>query len=107
MQQPSHSDSTQRGKILAEPAIRQSKRHRILNLFAQHLGKRYDSRGLHGMFGSSFRSRVSEINLDPASPIRIRNKTLSRDDGETSVYWGEARSTELLFGEVSPERYPD
>jgi hypothetical protein len=74
-----------------EPAIRQSKRVRITNLFAQNLGKRYDSSNLHGMFGSSFRTRVSEINRDPESPIRILNETDSTDEQETSVYWAELR----------------
>jgi hypothetical protein len=79
-----------------------------VNLFAQNLGKRHGSRNLHGMFGSSFRSRVSDINLDPASPIRIFNETVSRDDGETSVYWAEARPAKSLFGELATEaRYPD
>jgi hypothetical protein len=74
-----------------EPAIRQSKRIRITNLFAQNVGKRYDSANLHGMFGSSFRTRVSEINRDPESPIRILNETHSTDEQETSVYWAELR----------------
>jgi hypothetical protein len=91
-----------------EPAIRQSKRQRILHFFAQNLGKRHGSRNLHAIFGSSFRSRVSDINLNSASPIRIFNETVSRDDGETSVYWAEARPAESLFGELAPEaRYPD
>ena len=89
----------------AEPAIRQSKRARIVNLFAQNLGKRYGSNNLHWMFGPAFRSRVSEINLDPDSKIRILNETVSRDDAEPSVYWGEARPVETtLFDLGAPER---
>lgn len=90
-----------------EPAIRQSKRQCIVNLFAQHLGKRYESRNLHGMFGTSFRTRVSDINRDPASPIRIFNETISTDDRETSVYWAEARpmhDAKSLFGDLAPDR---
>jgi hypothetical protein len=100
-----------------EPAVRQSKRERIANLFAQNLGKRYESPTLHGMFGSSFRTRVSEINRDPSSPIRILKETVSLDDGETSVYWAELRKPEFqkpavapesLFDDLRPEpRYPD
>lgn len=95
----------QAGHVRVEPAIRHSKRQRILNLFAQNLGKRYDSRDLHGMFGTAFRSRVSELNLDSECPIRIVNETTSTDEGEMSVYWGEARHPESLFGNLSPERY--
>lgn len=91
-----------------EPTIRQSKRQRILNLFAQNLGKRYESRNLHGMFGTFFRTRVSEINLDPNSPIRIVNETISTNDVEASVYWAELRQANSLFGDLTPEpRYPD
>ncbi len=96
--------------LAPEPAIRQSRRQRITDLFAQHLGKRYESRNLHGMFGTSFRTRVSEINRDPGSPIRILNVTCSLDDVETSVYWAEMRKPDLqsLFGDLTPAaRHPD
>jgi hypothetical protein len=76
---------------MSEPAIRQSKRERITNLFVQNIGKRYESSNLHGMFGTSFRTRVSEINRDPECPIRILNETHSTDEREMSVYWAELR----------------
>jgi hypothetical protein len=100
----SHTRPRQRDRLLSEPTIRQSKRQRILTLLAQNLGKRYESRNLHGIFGTSFRTRVSEINRDPASPIRIANETMSTDEGETSVYWSEPRQAESLFGSLAPER---
>jgi len=90
----------------AEPAVRKSKRERIANLFAQDLGKRHGSRKLHAMFGTSFRTRVSEINRDPDSPIEILNETVSSDDGETSVYWAEARPRSL-FGDLTKWRDPE
>ena len=74
--------------------LRETKRQRITNLFAQNLGKRYDSANLHGWFGTSFRTRVSEINRDPTSPIRILNHTESTDEREASVYWAEIRVPE-------------
>jgi hypothetical protein len=49
---------------------------------------------LHGWFGTSFRTRVSEINRDPTSPIRILNHTESTDEREASVYWAEIRVPE-------------
>ena len=76
---------------MTEPAIRETKRHRITTLFAQNLGKRFDSANLHGIFGTAFRTRVSEINRDPESPIRILNESQSTDERETSVYWAEVR----------------
>lgn len=108
---PSQSqlDTRQAAHARVEPTIRQSKRERILDLFAQHLGKRYGSCDLHGMFGSSFRTRVSEINRDPSLPIKIFNETISADDGEKSIYWSEARpASELLFPEpMRPYRDPE
>ena len=89
------------------PAPRQSKRQRILNFFARNLGKRYGTSYCHGIFGPSFRTRVSEINRDPDTPIRILNETVSADDGEASVYRGEMRLRHAeacsLFGDLAPE----
>jgi len=89
---------------LAEPLVRQSKRERITKLFTENIGKKYDTYNLHGMFGPSFRARVSEINHDPTSPIRILSDTVSTDRQEASVYWGEVQGeTASLFGDLRRE----
>jgi len=60
------------------------------------------------MFGPSFRARVSEINRDPTSPIRILNETVSTNRQEASVYWGEVRGeTASLFGDLRQEHRDD
>lgn len=70
---------------------RASRREQILSFFVQHLGQRFDTSELHARFGPAFRSRVSEITKDPASPITIRNETQRLPDREGSVYWEEPR----------------
>jgi hypothetical protein len=88
-------------------AIRRSKRQLIEGFFAESPGKRYSSANLHARFGSSFRTRVSEINRDSDSPIQIFNETCSTETGEASVYWAELRSKPRVFpefGDLSPDR---
>lgn len=67
--------------------VRTTKKERIYALFSENIGRKFNSAYLHATFGSAFRSRVSDINNDPASAIRIVNKTNIKDDGEVSVYW--------------------
>lgn len=69
----------------------------IEDFFRAHPGERFASPALHARFGRSFRARVSEINRNPASPIRILNRTIVTKDAldrpcERSVYWAELRS---------------
>lgn len=66
-----------------------TKRQRIMNLFFDNIGRKFDSSNLHATFGSSFRSRVSEINRDPYSTITIKNLTTITSD---SIYWSEWRT---------------
>jgi hypothetical protein len=75
-------------------AHRESKRGRISELFSNNIGKRFSSPWLHAEFGSSFRARVSEINLDVTSNIVIRNQNFyDRElDAEVSSYWAELRA---------------
>lgn len=77
---------------------RRSRRVRILEFFASRLRQRFSSAELHDLFGSSFRTRVSELNRDPKCPARILNANASgtNESGrpcEQSVYWAELRST--------------
>jgi len=90
-----------------EPRIRQSKRERITKFFFANVGKRHDTYHLHGMFGPAFRARVSEINRDSSSPIRILNQTISMDSEERSVYWAELRAERSLFGDLRLEHRDD
>jgi hypothetical protein len=100
---------------------RKSKRLEILTFFVANLRKRVGTGELHARFGTSFRTRVSELRHDPSCPIVINNAT-DRDD--SSVYWAVPRqeaeqqravTTESvalapgsLFGDLSPaRRYPD
>jgi hypothetical protein len=77
--------------------IRKSKGVRIKALFAENIGKHFNSNQLHATFGSGFRSRVSEINRDPLSPFRIVNHTIPDGYrmGERSEYWSELKPVEV------------
>ena len=68
---------------------RQSKRELILYFFSEQLGKKFRTDYLHLRFGTSFRTRVSELNRDPDCLITIRNQT----EGDASCYWAELRTT--------------
>lgn len=92
-----------------ELKLRASKRRRIEEFFLAHLGERCSSNDLHRVFGPSFRTRVSEINRDEYSPIRILNQTKVSDAAEHSVYWGELKlvqSQKGLFSRGSHEGNP-
>lgn len=70
---------------------RESKRDRILAMFERNLGQEFSTAFLHSEFGTSFRTRVSEINRGDFL-IRIRNKVHVENGGrEASVYWSERR----------------
>ncbi len=46
------------------PEIRLTKKRAIRLFFQQNIEKEYSSYALHALFGSAFRSRVSEINRE-------------------------------------------
>jgi hypothetical protein len=52
---------------------RRSKKNQIADHFRANLSKQQPSPEMHARFGSSFRTRVSDINLDPNSDINIVN----------------------------------
>jgi hypothetical protein len=71
---------------------RATKRDEIEKFFLDHLGVRFSTYRLHAIFGSAFRSRVSEINRSDNSPITIQNEVDPQTDGaEHSVYWSTRR----------------
>jgi hypothetical protein len=74
-----------------------TKRQRIFNLFAENIGRKFESHDLHATFGSSFRSRVSELNRDPYILITIKNRTTILGD---SSYWSEYRTVENDLGVI-------
>ena len=71
--------------------IRQCKGALILAYFVANLYRPIPSPQLHAMFGSSFRSRLSELNRDPAVPIIVRNKIEILNGSEHSTYTAEPR----------------
>lgn len=70
---------------------RDTKRGQIEKYFAEHLGERISSRAIHMKYGSSVRTRISEINRDSASPIRIKNEVAWTEGMEQSTYWSERK----------------
>jgi hypothetical protein len=73
-------------------AKRITKRQAIESFFSSHLGQKVSSLDLHAQLGSSFRSRVSDINRDLLSNLTILNSVTAQPDGsEASVYWAEVR----------------
>lgn len=72
---------------------RASKRTKIYQFFEENCGKKFSSKYLHDTFGSSFRTRVSEVNRDASSQIQIRNEYVYDDlaKKEISSYWAEAK----------------
>jgi hypothetical protein len=78
-------------KNVGQAAHRQTKRDLILKMFAAKLGVRTSSAILHARYGSSFRTRVSELNRDSGCPLVIRNQTEFVDGIEQSVYWSELK----------------
>lgn len=72
------------GKLVGKTPV--TKRQRILNLFTDNIGYKFSSTKLHATFGSSFRTRVSELNRDPDVFITIKNHTTL---DSKSTYWAE------------------
>jgi hypothetical protein len=73
-------------------ARRGTKRAAIEAFFASHIGQQFSSPMLHAQYGSAFRSRVSDINRDPAASVTISNAVSVKADGaEESVYSAEVR----------------
>jgi hypothetical protein len=67
---------------------RDSKRAQIEAFFGDNIGIRISSRKLHGRWGSAVRTRISNINDDEFSSIRILNEVIPQRDGsESSWYW--------------------
>jgi hypothetical protein len=91
MVERSNSFSGQQGTT--SPArTRESRRDQVLAFFRQHVGESFRTADLHAEFGSAFRSRVSDLNRDPACPIAIRNHVERLPNGtESSVYWAEPK----------------
>jgi len=94
------------------PAIhRKNKRTDILALFVANLRRPLSSAVLHGRFGSSFRTRVSELNSDAACPITIKNRIDFIDGMECSVYWSEPKAPMSIAASEPPaehaELFPD
>ncbi len=72
---------------------RESRRDQVLAFFCQHIGESFRTAALHAEFGSAFRSRVSDLNRDPACPITIRNHVEHLPTGtDSSCYWAEWNS---------------
>jgi len=63
----------------------------IESYFENHLGELISSRALHMKYGSSVRTRISEINRDEHSPIRIENEVRFTENMEQSTYWAVRR----------------
>jgi hypothetical protein len=72
-------------------AHRETKRQKIEKFFTDHLGDLMESPAMHFRFGSSFRTRVSEINRDALCPIRIENVVVFVGKEERSSYWSVRR----------------
>lgn len=68
-------------------AHRETKRRVIEKYFMEHLLEPLSSRALHIRYGSSVRTRISEINRDEHSEIRIRNEVIFTEGFEQSSYW--------------------
>lgn len=72
--------------------LRKTKRESIYGLFRDALGTHFDSYLLHQTYGSSFRSRVSEIN-NGNYDILIINRT---DTNDRSTYYAIARPAVIV-----------
>jgi hypothetical protein len=82
---------TQHSTTAAKVQRRLSKRQKIRNFFRDCIGVPIGSYSLHGMFGSAVRSRISEINRDPDSPITIKNEVTFQNGEECSLYCAELK----------------
>ncbi len=83
---------------------RRSKRDLLREFFLANLGRPLTSAELHIRFGSSLRTRISEINAEERGPLRIRNHTSVTAGGEVSTYTASLHESESLFGDISPDR---
>lgn len=73
-------------------ARRENRKHAIVKFFSEIPGCRISTLYLHERFGTSVRTRISEINRNDEWPIRICNETSTNELGQqSSVYWAEAR----------------
>lgn len=72
--------------------IRGVRRTKVYLFFLGMIGTKFASPQLHLQFGSSVRTRISEINRHPESEITIRNETKVWNGKECSVYWAERRT---------------
>ena len=72
-------------------AHRDTKRGQIERYFSQHLGELVSSRAIHMRYGSSARTRISEINRDPNAPITIKNEVCFTEGREQSSYFSVRR----------------
>ena len=103
MRHSSYTRPRQRDRLLA----RITKRDLILRFFSDRLEIRFRTDDLHLRFGTAFRTRVSELNRDPDSPISIRNQTERLADGkEASWYWAELRKPDPESGRLFPDLAP-
>jgi len=75
---------------------RARKRAEVEDFFSAHLGQKFSSYDLHVRYGPGVRSRISEINNDPAGVITIRNEAFYDHNigQEVSGYWSELRTME-------------
>jgi hypothetical protein len=75
---------------------RERKRTKIEQFFTENLGQWFSTRFLHEHFGSSVRTRISEINRTPDAAITIRNEYCYEPEEarEVSTYWAETRGVE-------------
>jgi hypothetical protein len=78
-----------------------NKFERINYLFFTNIGKDFDSVALHSLFGSAFRSRVSDVNRR-SWYIVIKNRKTA--EGK-SVYWSEWRDAEARYRASQLEAY--
>lgn len=88
-------------------AHRTSKRKAVEEFFTLNFGQRLSSRFLHNTFGSSLRTRISDINLDPETTLVIKNETTFEGGKEKSIYSSErVQDKNLYIAELKKERRP-
>jgi hypothetical protein len=82
-----------------------TKRGQVADHFRAHLHEPQNSAELHNRFGSSLRTRISEINNDPDGDLVIKNYTYSTGRAEISIYTASPRHS--LFGNISKWHDPE
>lgn len=72
---------------------RQNKKAKIQEFFESRMGQKISSQILHEKFGSSVRTRISELNREASCPIRIVNEYVYDDflKAEISNYRAELK----------------